>query len=69
MHQIFHDFTFFSVFNFRAFFNAQNVNASLCLCNCSKGATGAVFQGVNKHNGEPVAVKTFNQVRKMSKIQ
>lgn len=27
-----------------------------------KGATGAVFQGVNKHNGEPVAVKTFNQV-------
>lgn len=28
-----------------------------------KGATGAVFQGVNKHNGEPVAVKTFNQVK------
>ncbi|VVD00280.1 unnamed protein product [Leptidea sinapis] len=27
-----------------------------------KGATGAVFQGVNKNNGEPVAVKTFNQV-------
>lgn len=27
-----------------------------------KGATGAVFQGVNKNNGEPVAVKTFNQL-------
>ncbi|XP_031846749.1 I-kappaB kinase epsilon [Nomia melanderi] len=27
-----------------------------------KGATGAVFQGVNKSNGEPVAVKTFNQL-------
>ncbi|XP_045481112.1 inhibitor of nuclear factor kappa-B kinase subunit epsilon [Harmonia axyridis] len=26
-----------------------------------KGATGAVYQGVNKTNGEPVAVKTFNQ--------
>ncbi|XP_074094737.1 I-kappaB kinase epsilon [Cotesia typhae] len=25
-----------------------------------KGATGAVFQGVDKNNGEPVAVKTFN---------
>lgn len=31
----------------------------------SKGATGAVFQGVNKHNGEPVAVKTFNQLSHM----
>ncbi|XP_063696271.1 inhibitor of nuclear factor kappa-B kinase subunit epsilon [Culicoides brevitarsis] len=30
-----------------------------------KGATGAVFQGVNKHNGEAVAVKTFNQVSHM----
>jgi TANK-binding kinase 1 len=30
-----------------------------------KGATGAVFQGVNKNNGEPVAVKTFNQVSHM----
>ncbi|KAL3288373.1 hypothetical protein HHI36_002821 [Cryptolaemus montrouzieri] len=26
-----------------------------------KGATGAVYQGVNKTNGEAVAVKTFNQ--------
>ncbi|XP_043219531.1 inhibitor of nuclear factor kappa-B kinase subunit epsilon-like [Amphibalanus amphitrite] len=30
-----------------------------------KGATGAVFQGVNKQNGEPVAVKTFNQLSHM----
>ncbi|KAK7788610.1 hypothetical protein R5R35_005504 [Gryllus longicercus] len=30
-----------------------------------KGATGAVFQGVNKNNGEPVAVKTFNQLSHM----
>jgi len=30
-----------------------------------KGATGAVFQGVNKHNGETVAVKTFNQLSHM----
>lgn len=30
-----------------------------------KGATGAVYQGVDKHNGEPVAVKTFNQVSHM----
>ncbi|KAK6617152.1 hypothetical protein RUM44_005483 [Polyplax serrata] len=30
-----------------------------------KGATGAVFQGVNKNNGEPVAVKTFNQISHM----
>lgn len=30
-----------------------------------KGATGAVFQGVNKSNGEPVAVKTFNQLSHM----
>ncbi|PSN34189.1 Serine/threonine-protein kinase TBK1 [Blattella germanica] len=30
-----------------------------------KGATGAVFQGVNKNNGEPVAVKTFNQLSYM----
>lgn len=33
-----------------------------------KGATGAVFQGVNKHNGEPVAVKTFNQMSHMRPI-
>lgn len=30
-----------------------------------KGATGAVYQGVNKINGEPVAVKTFNQLSYM----
>ncbi|KAK4024577.1 hypothetical protein OUZ56_010000 [Daphnia magna] len=30
-----------------------------------KGATGAVFQGVNKHTGEAVAVKTFNQLSHM----
>ncbi|XP_078049644.1 I-kappaB kinase epsilon isoform X1 [Augochlora pura] len=30
-----------------------------------KGATGTVFQGVNKDNGEPVAVKTFNQLSHM----
>lgn len=30
-----------------------------------KGATGAVYQGVNKVNGEPVAVKTFNQLSHM----
>lgn len=30
-----------------------------------KGATGAVYQGVNKLNGEPVAVKTFNQLSHM----
>ncbi|XP_045622552.1 inhibitor of nuclear factor kappa-B kinase subunit epsilon isoform X4 [Procambarus clarkii] len=30
-----------------------------------KGATGAVFQGVNRHTGEPVAVKTFNQLSHM----
>lgn len=30
-----------------------------------KGATGAVFQGVNKSTGEPVAVKTFNQLSHM----
>ncbi|KAL7300519.1 hypothetical protein TKK_0006518 [Trichogramma kaykai] len=33
-----------------------------------KGATGAVFQGVNKNNGEPVAVKTFNQVSLMRPV-
>lgn len=33
-----------------------------------KGATGAVFQGVNKNNGEPVAVKTFNQVSHMRPV-
>lgn len=33
-----------------------------------KGATGAVFQGVNKHNGEPVAVKTFNQMSHMRPV-
>jgi len=30
-----------------------------------KGATGAVFRGVSKHDGEPVAVKTFNQLSHM----
>ncbi|XP_063238380.1 serine/threonine-protein kinase TBK1 [Bacillus rossius redtenbacheri] len=30
-----------------------------------KGATGAVYQGVNRNNGEPVAVKTFNQLSHM----
>jgi len=30
-----------------------------------KGATGSVFQGVNKNNGDPVAVKTFNQLSLM----
>ncbi|CAG0887990.1 unnamed protein product [Cyprideis torosa] len=30
-----------------------------------KGATGAVYQGVNKHTGEAVAVKTFNQLSHM----
>ncbi|KAG7202425.1 hypothetical protein KM043_018736 [Ampulex compressa] len=30
-----------------------------------KGATGAVFQGVNKSNGDRVAVKTFNQLSHM----
>ncbi|KAK4298908.1 hypothetical protein Pmani_028778 [Petrolisthes manimaculis] len=30
-----------------------------------KGATGAVYQGVNRHTGEPVAVKTFNQLSHM----
>ncbi|KAL1129917.1 hypothetical protein AAG570_012861 [Ranatra chinensis] len=30
-----------------------------------KGATGAVFQGVNKNTGEQVAVKTFNQLSHM----
>nr|CAG4649122.1 EOG090X01SN [Scapholeberis mucronata] len=30
-----------------------------------KGATGAVFQGINKHTGETVAVKTFNQLSHM----
>ncbi|XP_022189807.2 serine/threonine-protein kinase TBK1 isoform X1 [Nilaparvata lugens] len=30
-----------------------------------KGATGAVFQGINRNNGEPVAVKTFNQLSHM----
>lgn len=36
-----------------------------------KGATGAVYQGVNKNNGEPVAVKTFNQVsqQRSSEVQ
>lgn len=27
-----------------------------------KGATATVHQGVNKVNGEPVAVKTFNHI-------
>lgn len=34
-----------------------------------KGATGAVYQGVNKVNGEPVAVKTFNQVSHMRPVE
>lgn len=36
-----------------------------------KGATGAVYQGVNKNNGEPVAVKTFNQAshQRSSEVQ
>jgi TANK-binding kinase 1 len=33
-----------------------------------KGATGAVYQGVNKNNGEPVAVKTFNQLSHMRPV-
>lgn len=34
-----------------------------------KGATGAVYQGVNKQTGEPVAVKTFNQVSQMRPLE
>ncbi|XP_057330109.1 serine/threonine-protein kinase TBK1 [Microplitis mediator] len=34
-----------------------------------KGATGAVFQGVDKNNGEPVAVKTFNQLSHMRPME
>lgn len=34
-----------------------------------KGATGAVFQGVNRNNGEPVAVKTFNQMSHMRPVE
>lgn len=34
-----------------------------------KGATGAVFQGVNRNNGEPVAVKTFNQMSHMRPME
>lgn len=30
-----------------------------------KGATGSVYQGMNKHNGEVVAVKSFNQYSHM----
>ena len=30
-----------------------------------KGATGAVYQGVDKKTGEAVAVKTFNQISHM----
>jgi TANK-binding kinase 1 len=40
------------------------MSANFVWCTTSvlgKGATGAVYQGVNRHNGEPVAVKTFNQ--------
>nr|CAG4642330.1 EOG090X01SN [Evadne anonyx] len=43
-------------------------SASFVWCTTSvlgKGATGAVFQGVNKHTGEAVAVKTFNQLSHM----
>ncbi|XP_022913910.2 serine/threonine-protein kinase TBK1 [Onthophagus taurus] len=34
-----------------------------------KGATGAVYQGVNKKNGELVAVKTFNQLSHMRPLE
>ncbi|CAB3368360.1 Hypothetical predicted protein [Cloeon dipterum] len=34
-----------------------------------KGATGAVYQGVNKNSGEPVAVKTFNQLSHMRPVE
>lgn len=30
-----------------------------------KGATGAVYSGVNKHTGYPVAVKSFNHASHM----
>lgn len=30
-----------------------------------KGATGAVYSGVNKHTGDPVAVKGFNHASHM----
>lgn len=43
----------------------QQFRRSFNINNFRKGATGAVFQGVNKHNGEPVAVKTFNQLSHM----
>lgn len=45
--------------------NNYNSHYHLLMVYYSKGATGAVFQGVNKHNGEPVAVKTFNQLSHM----
>lgn len=34
-----------------------------------KGATGAVYRGVNKQTGEPVAVKTFNQVSQLRPLE
>ncbi|XP_022247240.1 serine/threonine-protein kinase TBK1-like [Limulus polyphemus] len=34
-------------------------------CVLGKGATGAVYQGVNKTTGEPVAVKAFNHLSHM----
>uniref|UniRef100_A0A2R5L7V1 Putative tank binding protein kinase tbk1 n=1 Tax=Ornithodoros turicata TaxID=34597 RepID=A0A2R5L7V1_9ACAR len=38
-------------------------------CVLGKGATGAVYQGVNKQSGEPVAVKTFNQMSQMRPLE
>ncbi|XP_075560340.1 serine/threonine-protein kinase TBK1-like [Dermacentor variabilis] len=34
-----------------------------------KGATGAVYRGVHKQTGEPVAVKTFNQVSQLRPLE
>lgn len=34
-----------------------------------KGATGAVYRGVHKQTGEPVAVKTFNQMSQMRPLE
>ncbi|KAL1470059.1 hypothetical protein MTO96_040700 [Rhipicephalus appendiculatus] len=34
-----------------------------------KGATGAVYRGVHKQMGEPVAVKTFNQVSQLRPLE
>lgn len=47
-------------------FLRASTNYVWCTTNVlGKGATGAVYQGVNKTNGEPVAVKTFNQLSHM----